>query len=164
MKKILIKQIKKGKHKFSIIKALSNYERNENKKNLNSPYINKKNSIQSNSNSNSVTRTNKNKEINLIAPNSTLYYNNINININELNINSKPFENRRPRVISSLNNKTKIPSLSKNKTITNKNINNTNHIFRSLENNNNIHGKAISAKRLFHFCDYGEGLRRGVYC
>jgi 5'-AMP-activated protein kinase catalytic alpha subunit len=147
-----LKSKNKGSNKFSIVKALSNYERNENKKDLNSPYISKKSSLQSNTNSNSVTRTNKNKEINLIAPNSNLYYNNINININELNINSKPLESKRPRIISSLINNKRMKSLSKNKTTNNTNINsNINNTFKSLENNNYIHNKAISAKRLFSY-------------
>ena len=42
MFKETLKNKNKGKHRFSIVKALSNYEKNENKKNPNSPYITKK--------------------------------------------------------------------------------------------------------------------------
>ena len=145
-----LKNKNKGKHRFSIIKALSNYEKNENKKNPNSPYITKKNSMQSNSNSNSINRTNKHKEINLIVPNSTLYYNNINININELNINSKSSENKNSHVFSSLVNNKKIKCLSKAKT-NNNYINNFNNNYKSLENNNYKYNKTISAKRLLSY-------------
>ena len=125
-----LKNKNKGKHRFNIMKALSLYENKEkNIKSVNSPHLSKKNSGFTNNTSNSSTKVNKNREINVIVPHHTLYYNNINININELNINNH-----------------KIKSISKNKK--NK-IDNINYNSSSLDNKNYTKNKTISAKRLF---------------
>ena len=134
------------KNYFNIKKTLSKHETNiernkykENKKiNNNNIKIRK-----------SSTSKPKSKQLNLYVPNSTLYYNNININIKELNINSKEPKNPKTNIISSLINNTqaqtqRIKNQSQPKRgITYKyNYNNKNRI----ENN-----KAYSAKRLFTY-------------
>ena len=123
-----LKNKNKGKHRFNIMKALSLYDKKEKTiKSVNTPHLSKKNSGHINNSSNNSSKINKNREINFIVPHHTLYYNNINININELNINNH-----------------KIKSSSKNR----KNqINNYN--VSSFDNNKK--NKTISAKRLFSY-------------
>ena len=132
------------KHYFNIKKALSkhdtNIERNKYKDNkkVNNNILKK----------HSASKP-KNKQLNIYVPNSTLYYNNININIKEVNINSKEPKNPKNSIISSFINNTqthtqriKNPSLSKRGKTYRYHYNNKNRI----ENN-----KAYSAKRLYTY-------------
>ena len=143
-----LKNKNKGKHHFNIMKALSRYDKKENKtaKSPTTPNLTKKNSAHINSNSNSSLRINKNKEINFIVPHSTLYYNNINININELNINPKTSKNKNTPFISSLFENQIKKNNSKN---IKSGTTNTKYNFNSLDNKTHKQNKAISAKRLF---------------
>ena len=125
-----MKNSSKRKNRFNIKKALSKYEKND--KNLKTPHTTKKYSI---NNSNSSGKINQNKDLNIFIPNSTLYYNNINININELTINSKSSKDKKPNIISALNNNQKIKCFTKG------------NDFNSLLNKN----KTISAKKLFSY-------------
>ena len=127
-----IKNKNKRKNRFNIKKALSKYEKNDNK-NLKTPNNTKKCSI---NNSNSSRKMNQNKDLNIFIPNSTLYYNNINININELNINSKTSKDKKNNIISSLNNNQKIKCFIKKNDV------------NLLENRNNPKNKTISSKKL----------------
>ena len=139
-----LKNKSKIRNKYNIKKTLSRYEQIDNNKNnhnnfnnnkiLKTPSIIKKYHI---NNSNSSRKMIQNKDLNIYIPNSTLYYNNINININELNINSKISKSKRSHIISSLNNNQKIKSFKSND-------------FNSLENKN-IKNKAISAKRMLSY-------------
>jgi len=139
-----LKNKSKIRNKYNIKKTLSRYEQSDNNKNnhnnfnnnkiLKTPSIIKKYHI---NNSNSSRKMIQNKDLNIYIPNSTLYYNNINININELNINSKISKSKRSHIISSLNNNKKIKSFKSND-------------FNSLENKN-IKNKAISAKRMLSY-------------
>ena len=133
---------KGNKNYFNIKRASSKYEKNrdKNKNNLNlkSPKETKKNSSQNNS-----TKDTKTKPLNIYVPNSTLYYNNININIKELNINPKFSKNQKTNIISSLVNNPGMKSPSHSK----RNNNN----FTSTENKKYIKNKAFSAKRLFSY-------------
>jgi hypothetical protein len=92
---------------------------------------------------NNSKKQNKTKPLNIYAPNSTLYYNNININIKELNINPKTSKNPKTNIISSLATNQDLKSPLQYK----KNNNN----FCCTENKNNIKNKAFSAKRLFSY-------------
>ena len=137
-----LKNKSKIRNKYNIKKTLSRYEQSDNNKNSNinnnkilkTPSIIKKYHI---NNSNSSRKMIQKKDLNIYIPNSTLYYNNINININELNINSKVSKSKRAHIISSLNNNPKIKSFKSND-------------FNSLENKN-IKNKAISAKRMLSY-------------
>ena len=146
-----LKNKNKGKPRFNIMKALSHYDKNENKKTAKSPTtpnLTKKNSSHINTNSNISTRINKNKEINFIVPHSTLYYNNINININELNINPKTSKNKNSPFISTLLENQKKKNIGR----TYKNeANNIKYNFNSLDIKTHKQNKAISAKRLFSY-------------
>ena len=151
-----LKNNNKGKYRFNIMKALSHYESKssniiKNTNTPNSPTISKKSSGYINSNSNTNTNSNvkisKKKEINFIVPNSTLYYNNINININELNINPKSSKNRNTHFISLINNQ-KDKKYSKDK---NSKIDNIYYYFNSLENKNIKKNKTISEKKSFSY-------------
>ena len=130
-----LKNKSKIRNKYNIKKTLSRYEQSDNNKNnnnnkiLKTPSIIKKYHI---NNSNSSRKIIQNKDLNIYIPNSTLFYNNINININELNINSKISKSKRSHIISSLNN------------------NHKNNDFNSLENKN-IKNKAISTKRMLSY-------------
>ena len=150
-----LKNNNKGKYRFNIMKALSHYESKssniiKNTNTPNSPTISKKSSGYINSNSNTNTNSNvkisKKKEINFIVPNSTLYYNNINININELNINPKSSKNRNTHFISINNQKDKKYSKDKNSK-----IDNIYYYFNSLENKNIKKNKTISEKKSFSY-------------
>ena len=132
----------KGKHYcFNIKRALSKYDKkvdkNKNNQNLKSPKGIKKTNSHNNS-----TKENKTKPLNLCVPNSTLYYNNININIKELNINPKLSKNSKTNIISTLVSNPKIKSPSQPK---------KNNNFISSENRKFIKNKAFSAKRLFSY-------------
>ena len=151
-----LKNNNKGKYRFNIMKALSHYESKssniiKNTNSPNSPTISKKSSGYINSNSNTNTNSNvkisKKKEINFIVPNSTLYYNNINININELNINPKSSKNRNTHFISLINNQ-KDKNYSKDN---NSKIDNIYNYFNSLENKNIKKNKTISEKKSFSY-------------
>jgi len=139
-KKAARPEINNTKNYFNIKKTLSKNEKNlERNKYKENKKINNNNIIRKNS-----TSKPKSKQLNLYAPNSTLYYNNININIKELNINSKEPKNPKTNIISSLINNTqaqtqriKNPSQPKRGNNNNKN---------RIENN-----KAYSAKRLFTY-------------
>jgi hypothetical protein len=82
----------------------------------------------------------------LYVPNSTLYYNNININIKELNINSKEPKNPKTNIISSLINNTQAQTQRIKNPSQPKRGNNYNNNKNRIENN-----KAYSAKRLFTY-------------
>ena len=129
----------KSNHYFNIKKALTkhvtNIDRNKYK-------INKKSNNISRKNSSSMSKP---KQLNLYVPNSTLYYNNININIKEVNINDpKETKNIKNNTISSFAHKTKrIKNPSQPK---------KNNTYRYYYNNKNrIDNKASSAKRLFTY-------------
>ena len=131
----------KGKpHCFTINNALSKYDKNIdtiiNNLNLKSPKDNKRTNSQ-----NSSSRVIKTKPLNLYVPSSTLYYNNININIKEVNINPKLSKNTK-HIISTLVNTQKIKSPFQPKKYNN---------FPNSENRKNIKNKAFSAKRLFSY-------------
>ena len=132
----------KNKNHFKIKKTSSkcenNIDRNINNQNLKSP----KNIKPSNSNNNSK-KQNKTKPLNIYVPNSTLYYNNININIKEVNINPKITKNPKTSIISSLTTNHELKSPSQSRKI--------NDNFCSSENKKNIKNKAFSAKRLFSY-------------
>ena len=142
-KEIIRTEKNKSKHCFNIKRALSKCENNINDKNKNSqtlkspPKVIKKNSSQNNS-----TKDTKTRPLNFYAPNSTLYYNNININIKELNINSKTLKNPKTNIISSLVSAQRIKSPTHSK---------KNNDFNSNENKNYIKNKAFSAKRLISY-------------
>ena len=136
----------KAKPYFNIKKTLSkqdtNIERNkykENKKANNNNNIIRK----------SITSKPKEKQLNLYVPNSTLYYNNININIKELNINSKEPKNTKNNIISSFINNTKIHT----QRIKNPSQSKRGHSYKyHYDNKNRIeNNKAFSAKRLFTY-------------
>ena len=139
-KEVIRTEKNKAKHCFNIKRALSKYEsnidKNRNSQNLKSPKSIKKNCSQNNS-----LKDTKIKPLNFYAPNSTLYYNNININIKEVNINSKISKNPKSNFISTLINNTqrmKSPIQTKK-----------NKKFNLKGNKNYIKNKAFSAKRLF---------------
>ena len=134
---IKAEKIKGKPYSFSIKNILSkNEDKNRNNQNVKSFKDNEKKS--SHNNSSNVNKTNP---LNLYIPNSTLYYNNININIKEVNINPKLSKNTRT-IISSLIGSPKI----KNPTQTKKNIN-----FPYSENRKIIKNRAFSAKRLYSY-------------
>ena len=130
------------KNYFNIKRASSKYEKNEDKNkndhNMKSPKETKKNSSHNNS-----SKDTKTKPLNIYVPNSTLYYNNININIKELNINPKLSKNQKTNIISSLVTNPGIKSPS--------HLNKNNNNFNSTENKKYIQNKAFSAKRLFSY-------------
>jgi 5'-AMP-activated protein kinase catalytic alpha subunit len=131
----------KGKNShFNFKRSLSKYdkkiEKSKNSQTLKSP----KEARKTNSYNNS-TKTNKTKALNICVPNSTFYYNNININIKELNINPKASKNTK-NILSSLVANPKIKSPCQTK----RNYNNTKPEHRKL-----IKNKAFSAKRLFSY-------------
>ena len=128
----------KGKNHFNIKRDSTKYESN-----LKSPKGIK--TTNSTTNTNSI-KENKTKPLNIYVPNSTLYYNNININIKELNINPKMSKNQKSNIISSLVSGQRIKSHSQNK----KNNNNNNFSNNDNKNNNN-QNKAFSAKKLFSY-------------
>ena len=149
-----LKNKSKIRNKYNFKKTLSRYEQSDNNKNnsnynkiLKTPSIIKKYHI---NNSNSSRKMIQNKDLNIYIPNSTLYYNNINININELNINSKISKNKKSHVISSLNNNQKLKSFKSND-------------FTSLENKNNKN-KAISAKRMLSYNINNLKNKNNKYC
>ena len=131
----------KVKHSFNTKRASSKYDKNINKnksnQNLKSPKT-----IKSNSSHNNSVKENKTKPLNIYVPNSTLYYNNININIKELNINPK-ISKKQKNIISTLVTGPRIKSPLQSK----KNNNN----FCSTESKRRIQKKAFSAKRLFKY-------------
>ena len=135
----------KNNHYFNIKKALTkhetNIERNKYKENKRSINNTRKNS----------TSKPKTKQLNLYVPNSTLYYNNININIKEVNINNpKEIKNTKNNTITSFTTKTqrtKNPSQPKRGNTYRYNYSyNYNYNKNKIENN-----KAYSAKRLFNY-------------
>ena len=135
----------KNNHYFNIKKALTkhetNIERNKYKENKRSFNNTRKNS----------TSKPKTKQLNLYVPNSTLYYNNININIKEVNINNpKEIKNTKNNTITSFTTKTqrtKNPSQPKRGNTYRYNYSyNYNYNKNKIENN-----KAYSAKRLFNY-------------
>jgi hypothetical protein len=142
-KEIIRTEKNRSKHCFNIKRALSKCENTINDKNKNSqtlkspPKVIKKNSSQNNS-----TKDTKTRPLNFYAPNSTLYYNNININIKELNINSKTLKYPKTNIISSLVSAQRIKSPSHS---------NKNNDFNAYENKNYIKNKAFSAKRLISY-------------
>ena len=133
----------KNNHYFNIKKALTknetNIERNKYKENKRSINNTRKNS----------TSKQKTKQLNLYVPNSTLYYNNININIKEVNINNpKELKNTKNNTITSFMTKTqrtKNPSQPKRGNTYRYNYS-YNYNKNKIENN-----KAYSAKRLFTY-------------
>ena len=133
----------KSNHYFNIKKALTkhetNIERNKYKENKRSINNTRKNS----------TSKPKTKQLNLYVPNSTLYYNNININIKEVNINNpKEIKNTKNNTITSFTTKTqrtKNPSQPKRGNTYRYNYS-YNYNKNKIENN-----KAYSAKRLFNY-------------
>ena len=133
----------KSNNYFNIKKALTkhdtNIERNKYKDNKRSINNTRKNS----------TSKPKSKQLNLYVPNSTLYYNNININIKEVNINNpKEPKNTKINTISSFITKTqrtKNPSQPKRGNTYRYNYS-YNFNKNKIENN-----KAYSAKRLFTY-------------
>ena len=131
----------KGKQAYNIKKSSTkfetNIENNQNNLNIKSPKNSKSNNSQSNSG-----KENNTKPLDIYAPNSTLYYNNININIKELNINPKLSKNLKTNMISSLVSGPRIKSPSQSK----KNLN-----ICSTENRKYIKNKAFSAKRMFSY-------------
>ena len=135
----------KAKNYFNIKKTLSkhdtNIDRNKYKENKK---INNNNIVRKSS-----TSKQKAKQLNLNVPNSTLYYNNININIKELNINSKEQKNPKNNIISSFINKTQTyTQRAKNISQTKRGNTCRNHY----DNKNRIeNNKAYSAKRLFTY-------------
>ena len=135
----------KNNHYFNIKKALTkhetNIERNKYKENKRSINNTRKNS----------TSKPKTKQLNLYVPNSTLYYNNININIKEVNINNpKEIKSTKNNTITSFTTKTqrtKNPSQPKRGNTYRYNYSyNYNYNKNKIENN-----KAYSAKRLFNY-------------
>ena len=131
----------KGKtNHFNKKRASSKYDKkkskNKNNQNLKSPKEVKKTSSQNNS-----TKINKTKTLNICVPNSTFYYNNININIKELNINPKISKNTK-NIISSLVTNPRIRSPTQTK---------RNNNYTRPENRKFIKNKAFSAKRLFSY-------------
>ena len=131
----------KGKtNHFNKKRASSKYDKkkskNKNNQNLKSPKEVKKTSSQNNS-----TKINKTKTLNICVPNSTFYYNNININIKELNINPKISKNTK-NIISSLVTNPRIRSPTQTKRSNN---------YTRPENRKFIKNKAFSAKRLFSY-------------
>ena len=134
----------KGKLTYNIKRASSKFENNvENNKNIQNSLSLKspKNTKTTNSNNNSV-KENKTKPLDIYAPNSTLYYNNININIKELNINPKLSKNLKTNMISSMVGAPRIKSPSQTK---------KDNYLCSTENKNHIKNKSFSAKRLFSY-------------
>ena len=134
----------KRKQTYNIKKTSSKFENNvdknkniQNNLNLKSPKERKK----TNSHNNSV-KENKTKPLDIYVPNSTLYYNNININIKELNINPKISKNLKTNMISTLVGGPRIKSPPQSK---------RNNMLYSSENKNLIKNKAFSAKRLFSY-------------
>ena len=136
----------KSSHYFNIKKALTkhetNIERNKYKENKRSFNNTRKNS----------TSKPKTKQLNLYVPNSTLYYNNININIKEVNINNpnnpKELKNTKNNTITSFMTKTqrtKNPSQPKRGNTYRYNYS-YNYNKNKIENN-----KAYSAKRLYTY-------------
>ena len=126
----------KGKNYFNIKRDSAKYENN-----LKSPKGIK--TTNSNTNTNSIKES-KTKPLNIYVPNSTLYYNNININIKELNINPKISKNPKSNIISTLVSGQRIKSHSQNKK-------NNNNNFANNENKNSNPNKAFSAKKLFSY-------------
>ena len=135
----------KNNHYFNIKKALTkhetNIERNKYKENKRSINNTRKNS----------TSKPKTKQLNLYVPNSTLYYNNININIKEVNINNpKEIKSTKNNTITSFTTKAqrkKNPSQPKRGNTYRYNYSyNYNYNKNKIENN-----KAYSAKRLFNY-------------
>jgi len=141
-KKAARPEINNTKNYFNIKKTLSKNEKNlERNKYKENKKINNNNIIRKNS-----TSKPKSKQLNLYAPNSTLYYNNININIKELNINSKEPKNPKTNIISSLINNTQAQTQRIKNPSQPKRGNNYNNNKNRIENN-----KAYSAKRLFTY-------------
>ena len=141
-KKAARPEINNTKNYFNIKKTLSKNEKNlERNKYKENKKINNNNIIRKNS-----TSKPKSKQLNLYAPNSTLYYNNININIKELNINSKEPKNPKTNIISSLINNTQAQTQRIKNPSQPKRRNNYNNNKNRIENN-----KAYSAKRLFTY-------------
>ena len=138
-------------HYFNIKKALAKHATNidRDKYKIN----NKKSTNQSRKNSLSVSKA---KQLNLYVPNSTLYYNNININIKEVNINNpretKNMKNIKNNTITSFTHKTKkIKNPSQTKKCS---------TYRYYYNSKNrIDNKASSAKRLFTYNIYSNDIR-----
>jgi hypothetical protein len=134
---IKTEKIKGKPYSFSIKNALSkNEDKNRNNQNVKSFKDNEKKSSRNNS-----SKVNKTKHLNLYIPNSTLYYNNININIKEVNINPK-LSKKTGTIISSLIGSPKI----KTPTQTKKNIN-----YPYSESRKIIKNRAFSAKRLYSY-------------
>ena len=133
----------KSNHYFNIKKALSRHETNIER----NKYKESKRSI-NNSRKNSTSKP-KTKQLNLYVPNSTLYYNNININIKEVNINNpkepKSIKNNTITSFMTKTQRTKNPSQPKRGNTYRYHYNN-NYNKNRIENN-----KAYSAKRLFTY-------------
>ena len=128
--------------KKSLTKHVTNIDRNKYK-------INKKSINNSRKNSSSVSKA---KQLNFYVPNSTLYYNNININIKEVNINEpkepKNFKNNTITSFAHKTQRTKNPSQPKKS-----------NTYRYYYNNKNrIDNKASSAKRLFTYNIYSNDI------
>ena len=133
----------KNKNNHFIIKKNSSKCENNLDKNINNQNLKSSKSINASNSNNNSKKQNKTKPLNIYVPNSTLYYNNININIKEVNINPKITKNPKTNIISSLTTNQELKSPSQNKKINNN--------FCSSENKKNIKNKAFSAKRLFSY-------------
>ena len=124
-----IKNKYKGINRVKVKQALSKLAKKEtSNKNPNIKVIKPLESI----NQGTLMKEFKNTNFNLILPNSTLYYNNINININELNIHPKTAKNKKPQNFASYLSNRRIINIPKNK------INNEvkNNIKKEKENKN----------------------------
>ena len=139
----------KNNHRLNLFKEPINLDKNKENlkfhtKRASSKYKTNSKVNQNNSIHNNSIRENEIKSLNFFVPNSTLYYNNININIKEVNINPKIVKSEKGNMISSFITNPGIKTNSHLK-------NNINNKFCTTERKNYIENKAFSARRLFSY-------------